>query len=597
MSRTGSEAERLDALRRLALLDTAPSEEFDRLTLLAARLFNAPVALISLIDAHRVWFKSRHGLASAETPRRWSMCDHAIRAEQVMVVGDAAADPRFAGHPLVAGAPHLRFYAGAPLITREGHAIGTLCVLDTAPREATPTERHSLALLASLVLTTIELRHSSGRLHPTSLLPNRAQFAADFADLSRAHRGESRLLALVDLADPEQLPDQLNLLGPRWEQVLPRAICEAMHTALGANVKIYHPLALRYAALLDPSAIRGWQERLDRISRILRQPGRGNGPSLAITPHIGVVPFRLGDLDFETALKRATTAAHQARAIGRVLTAAEAGTAGNDWHEAQMLIGELRRALETPGQLTLAFQPRLDFRTQRFAVAEALIRWHHPTLGTIPPAEFLPLIENTDLMGALTHWVMNAAMGEVAALRRDGIDVRVSINISAPDLQSSDIVSRLTSLLGRHDLPAKAIELEFTESILLPNRPLVHQQLQAIRDLGMEIAIDDFGTGYSNLAYLKVMPATIVKLDQSFIRVLGSSARDRAIVKAAILMAHELDYRVVAEGVESQAIAEMLAGWGCDEGQGYHIARPMDAAALRHWLRAAQPAGMSPALP
>ncbi len=583
MLAASDEARRLEALRQLALLDTPPNDEFDRITLLAARCFAVPIAMISLIDAERQWVKSRHGLDLTEMPRATSFCDHAIRGDESLVVSDAREDPRFRDHPLVTGAPHLRFYAGAPLITRDRYAIGTLCILDSKPRTLTAAERHSLEILAAQVMALIELRHSSGRLHPTSLLPNAAQFCEDLADLTRRQRGQSRLFVMLDIADPDHLPTYLTMLGPRWERELPTAMIRGVRAAFGEGFPIYHPLSLRFGFLLDPSVTIGWQEKLDQMAVHLRRPISETLP-LALYPSIGVVPFRLGDFMDKALLQRGVLAAHEARAVGRVLTTARGQSAADDWHDAHMLLGELRRALDAPDQLTLAFQPRLDFRSGLCRAVEALIRWNHPTLGPVSPGEFIPLVENTALMTDLTFWVMDAAMRAIAEFHQKGQPLRVSINVSAGDLQNSDIVGRITTLLRRYRLSAEAIELEFTESSLLPNRTIVHQQLRAIRELGVEIAIDDFGTGYSNLAYLKSMPASVVKLDQSFIRVLATSARDRAIVKAAILMAHELGYRVVAEGVETAEICAMVAGWSCDEGQGYHIGRPMAAEALALWL-------------
>lgn len=583
MLAASDEAGRLAALRQLSLLDTAPSDEFDRITLLAARCLAAPMAMITLIDQDRQWVKSRHGLDLTETPRAASFCDHTIRGDEGLVIADASEDPRFRGNPLVDGAPHIRFYAGAPLITRDLYAIGAICVLDQKPRTITAAERHTLEILAAQVMVLIELRHSSGRLHPTSRLPNAIQFDEDLADLTRRQRGQSRLFVMLDIADPDHLPTHINLLGPRWERDLPAAMIRGIRAAFGEDFPIYHPLSLRFGFLLDPSVTTGWQEKLDQMAAHLRRPINETLP-VALFPSIGVVPFRLGDFMDKALLQRGVLAAHEARAVGRVLTTARGQSATDDWHDAHMLLGELRRALDVPGQLTLAFQPRLDFRSGACRAVEALIRWNHPTLGPVSPGEFIPLVENTALMTDLTYWVMDAAMRQIAEFHEQGLSLRVSINVSAGDLQNSDIVGRITALLRRYRLPADAIELEFTESSLLPNRTVVHQQLRAIRDLGVEIAIDDFGTGYSNLAYLKSMPATVVKLDQSFIRVLATSARDRAIVKAAILMAHELGYRVVAEGVETAEICAMVAGWSCDEGQGYHIGRPMDAETLALWL-------------
>ena len=209
-------------------------------------------------------------------------------------------------------------------------------------------------------------------------------------------------------------------------------------------------------------------------------------------------------------------------------------------------------------------------------------------MGNIPPGEFIPLLEQTALAGALTDWVMDAALWQVTLWRSEGVNVPVSINISGANLEEEDFVQRLKRGLERHNLPPTAIQLEFTESALIRMRRRVFEHLKDIKALGITCAIDDFGTGYSSFSYLQNIPADIVKIDRSFMAAIESLERDQILVRAMIDMAHDLKYRVVAEGVETQEAYDFLAEAGCDEVQGYHISRPLYGQRLPRLARGAE---------
>ncbi len=198
----------------------------------------------------------------------------------------------------------------------------------------------------------------------------------------------------------------------------------------------------------------------------------------------------------------------------------------------------------------------------------------------------MPLVEQTALARPVTAWVVDTALDQIAAWRRAGIGLRVSVNVSANNLREPDFAHRLARALERRALPAEAIELEFTESALIGDGGRVLEQLGQLRSMGVEIAIDDFGTGYSTFSYLRTMPADTVKLDQSFLRPLDTDAKARQLVASMIAMAHELGFRVVAEGVETEAAREFLVECGCEEAQGYLFCRPVDPEALERWLAA-----------
>ena len=212
------------------------------------------------------------------------------------------------------------------------------------------------------------------------------------------------------------------------------------------------------------------------------------------------------------------------------------------------------------------------------------MRWTHPELGRIGPAEFIPLAEKTALVHSLSLWVMAEALRQVGEWSSQGLELAVSINISAGDLESPVFVERLQRAMQRLDVAPQWLELEFTESVLIRNPGVVNKQLMRLRDIGVKVAIDDFGTGYSNWSYLRQIDASGLKLDKSFVDGLQANTADRHMAQTIIELAHKLGFRVIAEGVETQEDYDLLACWGCDEVQGYLIAKPMPPESLFTWL-------------
>jgi EAL domain-containing protein (putative c-di-GMP-specific phosphodiesterase class I) len=222
----------------------------------------------------------------------------------------------------------------------------------------------------------------------------------------------------------------------------------------------------------------------------------------------------------------------------------------------------------------------------RLTGVEALLRWAHPVKGMIPPDRFIPFAEQTGFIKTITAWVIDAAVRQGAAWRTAGRPTRISVNISAQDLLNPELGELLTSALGRHGLPPQLLCLEITESGVMQDAARAIEVLKRVGALGVGRSIDDFGTGYSSLSYVKELSVDELKIDRSFLRGIVSDARDRAIVLSAIDLAHNLGLGVVAEGVEEQASADLLRELGCDEIQGFLVARPLEPAALETWLGA-----------
>jgi EAL domain-containing protein (putative c-di-GMP-specific phosphodiesterase class I) len=237
------------------------------------------------------------------------------------------------------------------------------------------------------------------------------------------------------------------------------------------------------------------------------------------------------------------------------------------------------------GQLALQFQPRVSLHSGALVGVEALVRWHHPVLGTVPPGRFIPLAEETGLIEEIDMWVLHDACVRAASWIADGLPLgRVSVNLSARQFQRGGLAQRVRATLERTGLPARHLELEITEGTVMRDTEESAKVLRSLRDLGVALSIDDFGTGYSSLSYLKRFPIDVLKIDRSFVQDVETDASDAAIARAIIALGHSLRLDVVAEGVETAGQLGFLRENGCDEVQGYYFSRPVWPDDLRRML-------------
>ncbi len=575
------EVSRLEALRQLELLDTAPSEAFDRITRMAAQLFQLPIAAVSLTDSDRQWFKSKVGVAHDAIPRIKAPCAAVADSGRMLEVPDLLESECFRDSPLADSG--IRFYFGAPLVTKTGHCLGAMCVLGTEPRSVSDADRATLADLAAMVMAQIELQHALGRIDPVSGLPNRSQFVSDVRDLGLVTaEGAPQLAALVSLATPEELSDAMRVMGGTWLDDIVRDAVPALRRLAGGG-KVYHVAPTQFA-FLAPLGL-----SLARFSATLmawlgeRKPMGQCG--FLTTATVGLVRFAVGQDAPLDVLRNLHSAAHDARDAesGLRVYSPEQDAA---YRHRFWLISEFGRALAQASELHLVFQPKVSLRHGSCLGVEALLRWTHPDAGPIPPGEFMPIVETTALARATTEWVLEAALRQLAAWRLDGVSLQVAVNVSAVNLEEPDFSDRVLEGLARHGLPAACLALEMTESALMRKPKIAHDTMARLAEGGVKIAIDDFGTGYSSLSYLQDMPADVVKIDQSFVRGMEKDERTLALVTTMIKLSHDLGHRVVAEGVETEEVAQLLRAAGCDEAQGYYYGRPMAPVALAEWLAA-----------
>ena len=596
----GQETERVVAVRGSGLLDAAPSVALDRVVRLLARSFGAPMAGIGLVDAERVWLAARVGLAAQEVPHAGCPCVEVARSGRALVVPRLLVDERFcvgayAAHGGVA-------YAGVPLRGRDGRALGSVFVLLSEQRALDGAEVACLEDYAAVVGGLIELQRGGSRVDPLSLLPNQRQFIEDLDGLLQAGGGE-RVLALLDLARPEEVAMMTRAVGSARVDELVRRDAAALRDAVAASpgLRLYHVGPTQFAIVSAAGAVApgteaewgiGLHERLAEAPR-RRSDVRYGGGSLGVRCALGIARVRWPEADSAEWLRRAHAALDDARAH-RVVARTYTAERDRSFSRSFTLLNDFGAALQQgsgEGGLRLVYQPRIELGTGRCVGVEALLRWTHADLGEIGPGEFVPLVEGTAMARGMLRWVLERSVRQLASWRRAGHRLQLSVNVSPVNLEEEDLVEAVLATLGRHGVAANLLELEVTETVLLSQGPAA-ERLAALSQAGIRIAIDDFGTGYSSLSYLQRLPADVVKIDRSFVRALGTAGggpgaaenRGETLVGAIVRMSHALGYRVVAEGVETEQAASVLRAVGCDEVQGYLYGRPMAVPSLALWL-------------
>ncbi|PKH89546.1 bifunctional diguanylate cyclase/phosphodiesterase [Colwellia sp. Bg11-28] len=308
------------------------------------------------------------------------------------------------------------------------------------------------------------------------------------------------------------------------------------------------------------------------------------GISLQLQVRIGVAAYPEHAVDDKSLLQMADTALNSTREKRKLVQIYHPDLDVNTV-ERLSLINDLKQAIPA-GELELHFQPKMCLKTKTVTHAEALVRWQHPTLGMVPPDNFIHIAEQTGQIKALTRWVFITALDQYNAWQEQGIDLNIAINVSAENLKENDFHHFICQSIMAAKVPAEKITLEVTESSVVEDPEAAIKLLAEFKDYGMKISIDDYGTGYSSLAQLKQLPVHELKIDKSFIQHLEHDEDDQIIVRSTIELAHNMGLHVVAEGIEDEFALNWLAAHGCELAQGYYISKPKPAVELTPWLLA-----------
>jgi len=331
-------------------------------------------------------------------------------------------------------------------------------------------------------------------------------------------------------------------------------------------------------------------ERADRATELAAAIARGleapilyEGQPLDVGASIGIAVFPEHGMDAEALVRNADIAMYVAKRTRSGCALFDPRYDTNQ-QEHLSLLGELRRAVELD-ELQLLYQPKVTLASAHTSAVEALLRWRHPTRGMMPPALFIPFAEHTGYIRSLTRWVLAEAIRQCGAWRRDGLDMQVSVNLSARDLVHRELPELIGGLLAQHAVPAQRIGLEITESSFMEDPANAQRVLDRLSGMGLQLSIDDYGTGYSSLSYLMKLPVDELKIDRSFISNISGDSSLQTIVRSTIELGHSLGLHVVAEGVEDAGTFALLRELQCDSAQGYYMSPPLAADAFRIWLQ------------
>jgi diguanylate cyclase (GGDEF)-like protein/PAS domain S-box-containing protein len=344
-----------------------------------------------------------------------------------------------------------------------------------------------------------------------------------------------------------------------------------------------------FVLLLDMENREECDTALRRVLDAIAQPLTVGGQPTSISASVGVTLYPLDDADPDTLLRHADQAMYGAKQQGRNCYQLFDPIRDRAVRAHREALDRIAAALDA-GEFVLHYQPKVNMRLGSVVGVEALLRWQHPQRGLLLPAEFLPVIEDSDLVVRVGEWVIATALQERQAWQAQGLDLTISVNIAARHLSQPDFVARLIELLREHPaLPPRRLELEVLETAALEDMGRVARIIEECRELGVSFALDDFGTGYSSLAYIKRLPADTLKIDQSFVRDMLRDPEDCAIVEGIVGLTRVFRRHAVAEGIETVEHGVLLLKLGCDVGQGHGIARAMPADALVDWVRGWRP--------
>jgi len=421
-------------------------------------------------------------------------------------------------------------------------------------------------------------------------LSNRAHLSALMTKVltDAESRGQGAGVLFMDLDRFKNINDTL---GHEAGDAVLRSVAEQLQKCLGPNEFVGRlggdEFVIVVGGVASPSSLACVARR---VLTAVAHPIFVDGQEIRTTGSVGISVFPRDGRDPQTLKKNADIALYRAKEEGRNGYSYYSPDLNPHSIEKLAFESELRRALDQ-GQLRVHYQPKVDPFTRRVRGVEALVRWQHPTMGSIPPARFIPVAEETGLIVQLGRWVLEQACRQQVAWKSSGLaDVSMAVNLSIRQFNDPDLLEDVTWIMAETGIEPGQLELEITESLLMNNEASGTTLLRELKALGLRLAVDDFGTGYSSLANLKRFPIDTLKIDKAFVHDLEGNDEDQAIVQAIISMAKSLDLKIVAEGVETEAQWVFLRDRGCDDIQGYHFSKPVPASELVALLaRAVEP--------
>lgn len=405
-------------------------------------------------------------------------------------------------------------------------------------------------------------------------LPNRRSFEQKLTEALQNSKESDRMIALV-FCDLDRFKYLNDTAGHCTGDLIISEVAHRLEQSIRTHDFLSRLGGDEFTLLInDLSSIDEISIIAQNIISTIERPMFLNHIEYKVTASLGIALSPQDSIDSASLMKYADMAMCEAKTQGSSSYAFYTPQMGEKLIRQTLLEQSLKDALEM-NQFTLFYQPLWDIKTGKVISAEALIRWEHPQLGLIPPDEFIPLAEETGFIVPIGEWVLRTAAKEARRWHNYGYFLKISVNISSIQLQRHNCIQVIQKILAETGLPPQFLELEITERFALSNPDEVLQKLNHLRSTGVQLAIDDFGTGYSSLSYLKKYPINTIKVDRSFIQDIAFEPRDKAMLESMLVMAKNLDFDTIAEGVETQEQLEVLENFGCHTAQGYYFSRPL----------------------
>ena len=418
--------------------------------------------------------------------------------------------------------------------------------------------------------------------------PNRLQFIEDYGfGKSEGALTENHVIVLLTLASPDHINGMIRAFGHNFTDEIIRLGAHRLREVLPPEARLYHVGFQCFAFVMEFERSQSDPQLLKSIEDVFSRPLMCNGIPIRNQIGIGLNTTFGSVFDASEILRGAFVAAKESRSTSKSWAWYDRGSDKAHLRSFRLLadLGRMMDASDevAAAQLSLHYQPKINLRTGECCGVEGLVRWIHPNLGFISPNEFISLAEATAVITPLTRWVFRQGVRQRAAWHRDNIHARISLNVSPVNLAEPDFADFVLETCRNEGVAPNMMEIEFTESARTLDSKQTLAQLSRLRTEGIRISIDDFGSGYSNMKYLRSIPADTLKIDKEFILTLDTDAKNRKIVPSIIDLGKKLGFTVVAEGIESAAAYNTLAAWGCDEGQGFFMSRPLAEPDFRKW--------------
>jgi predicted signal transduction protein with EAL and GGDEF domain len=593
----GEEAERLLELRSYGVLDTEADAKFDDISELTRYVAGTEIGIISLVDTNRQWFKSCVGapLGQQQTPRDISFCGHTILQREPLIIPDALADPRFADNPLVVGEPHLRFYAGFPLISANGFVVGSLCAISRQPHQLNDDQIKSILRLAKLTVQQLEyLRESTLLASADSAMTVEQLRSVNSERLSSLERlmNRDQMVQMLDLMFSMELESEFSLMRCRFRDY------ERVNSTLGGIVaeEYMNEAARRLLASIPPSAsvarfsdaemivllpffvdqseVRKVAERILAFASHIYRSGN---QSLSMALSIGIAIHRQNYEGSEAILADTSMAIRMASRLSGSAFRFIDGESRVAARESYRLESEFREAIAAK-ELEPFLQPIVNLTSGEPIGFEALARWPRGG-GLLMPDTFIPLASECGLTGELDLLIIEKSLAAMPLLAQPvpQREMRLSCNVSGILLEDLELRRRLLGLIDDNPCPPGwRLQVELLEDIFQDTSEEFSQFLDALVERQVRIAIDDFGTGYSSLARLISLPIQAVKVDRDFInKISDGSESPRTLLRTMLTMLSDLNLEITAEGVESEPQRQWLLHHGAGTAQGFLFSVPI----------------------